>query len=454
MSVLPRWGRSLAFPGILTLSFSLSAQDPRRAALDQAVADLPPPTTRPTSDLLRVPAGDTTFRLVDVSLDALMAFGSSTERDASLATLKGGAHDPRKRGATIQNVEVSLLGAVDPYFDLETHIAYALDPLTGESVVELEEAFATTQALPAGLQVKAGHYFTEFGRINAQHPHAWDWQDQPVIATRLFGGDGLRAPGARVSWLTPLPWYLELTAGLQNANGETATSFFSSDEAFGERPIGGRAFVDQDVRSLGDLLWSFRAQTSFDVSATTTAVTGGSLLLGPNATGSSGDTLVWGADLKVKWRPTNHERGWPFVLWQGEIMGRAYDAAAQVDENDPTNPGDDVAVAGDTLRDFGLYAQVLWGFQPRWSAGLRVDWADGSGQNYDADADAFTTRDGDPFRNERLRISPLLAWQPTEFSRIRLQYDYDDASHLEDGDAHTLMLGVEVLIGKHPAHRY
>src|SRR5688500_6449045 len=106
MSVLPRWGRSLAFPGILTLT--LAAQDSRRAALDQAVADLPP-TTR---DLVRVPAGDATFRLVDVSLDALIAFGSSTERDASLATLKGGAHDPRKRGFTIQNVELSLLGAV------------------------------------------------------------------------------------------------------------------------------------------------------------------------------------------------------------------------------------------------------------------------------------------------------------------------------------------------------
>lgn len=52
-------------------------------------------------------------------------------------------------------------------------------------------------------------------------------------------------------------------------------------------------------------------------------------------------------------------------------------------------------------------------------------------------------------------------FHPTEFSRIRLQYNYDHALHLEfDGlgsrgkDAHSVWLGFEVLIGSHPAHRY
>ena len=36
----------------------------------------------------------------------------------------------------------------------------------------------------------------------------------------------------------------------------------------------------------------------------------------------------------------------------------------------------------------------------------------------------------DPFRDDRYRISPLVSWQPTPFSRIRLQYNYDRAKHL------------------------
>jgi hypothetical protein len=55
----------------------------------------------------------------------------------------------------------------------------------------------------------------------------------------------------------------------------------------------------------------------------------------------------------------------------------------------------------------------------------------------------------------------MLLFQPTEFSRIRLQYNYDIASHLKtDGlgsnapDAGSVWMGFEVLIGTHPPHKY
>jgi hypothetical protein len=151
-------------------------------------------------------AGGGRLRLLDLSLDALVAAGASTEDDESLQTLQGGGHDPRKRGFTVQNVELSLSGAVDPYLTGEAHVIFFLDPLSGETQVELEEAFLTTTSLPHGLQLEAGHFFTEFGRLNPRHPHAWHWQDQPVISTRLFGPDGMRGPGFRLGWLMPLPW--------------------------------------------------------------------------------------------------------------------------------------------------------------------------------------------------------------------------------------------------------
>jgi len=79
---------------------------------------------------------------------------------------------------------------------------------------------------------------------------------------------------------------------------------------------------------------------------------------------------------------------------------------------------------------------------------MRIEYADGRGIGY-----GHGGRDGDPFRNERYRVSPLVSWRTSEFFRLRLQYNYDNATHLEDY-AHTVWLGFEWLYGAHPAHRF
>ena len=67
---------------------------------------------------------------------------------------------------------------------------------------------------------------------------------------------------------------------------------------------------------------------------------------------------------------------------------------------------------------------------------------------------AFAPRADDPLRADRLRLSPLLLFHPTEFSRLRLQYNYDDSDALRGGDAHTVWVGAEILYGTHGAHKY
>jgi hypothetical protein len=367
--------------------------------------------------------------------------------DRMLQTLQGGDHDPRKRGFTLQAGELSIAGAVDPYFSAQAHINYNIDPITGDSNVELEEAYATSQSLPYGLELKAGHYFTEFGIVNPTHAHAWDWMDQPVIATRLFSGDGMRAPGARLAWLTPLPWYSQVIAGVQDANGSTMPSFLANSGTFDERPIGGRPFTDRGVSSLGDLMYSVRWENSLDLSKTTTAKFGVSGAFGPNPTGPHGSTRIYGADLKLKWRPGGGERGWPFVLWQSEIMARDYDADAFSSAADPANV---INLPAATLHDWGLYTQGLYGFSTGWAAGIRYEYASGSSPS----VGPYAGRSEDPFRDNRQRFSPLLVWQLSEFSRVRLQYNYDLAQHLKNGHAHSVWLGLEVLFGAHPAHTY
>jgi hypothetical protein len=68
--------------------------------------------------------------------------------------------------------------------------------------VDIEEAFATLlRGLPLNLQVKAGQYRVDFGKINTQHPHQWSWIERPLMFQRFFGDEGLDAAGVNVSSL-------------------------------------------------------------------------------------------------------------------------------------------------------------------------------------------------------------------------------------------------------------
>jgi len=415
--------------------------------LEEAVQELPKAPTPPTTlapALASQRLGGVTLRLIDLSLDVLAGAGGSTVGDEELQRLEGGDHDPRKNGFTLQNVELSLAGAIDPYFTGETHLVFFVDPANGDTTVEMEEAFLTTTGLPFGLQVKAGLFFTEFGLINPTHPHAWHWQDQPIINTRVFGPDGMRQAGLRVGWFLPVPWSSELLLGAQNANGEIMASFLANEEFFGERPIGGRPFVARSVTGPQDLVYLVRWVNFWNLRDDVGAQLGGSAVFGPNASGPDGRTTIYGGDLKVRWRPGNHFRGWPFLLWESEIIRRDYKADS-FDGSDPT--GNPLTLPAQTLHDSGVYTQLLYGFSYGWAAGVRFEYASGSGASVGG-------RAADPFRNDRYRVSPLLVWHPSEFSRLRLQYNYDRADHLTQRDAHTVWLGLEFLYGAHPAHKY
>lgn len=436
------------------------------AALDAALAEIEEAPSQPAAQQQSLgPAifarrlGNANLRLIDLSFDILTAVGGSTERGSTLRDLQGGAHDPNRRGFTLQQGEFSLMGAVDPYFTAETHIIFGTD------FVELEEAFFTTTSLPYDLQLEGGYFFTDFGRLNPVHPHAWQWVDQPLINTRLFGGEGLRSPGASLSWLTPLPWYSEVIVGVQNADEGELTYSFNNDEG----AVGGRPAVDSSFKSFEDLLYHARSASSWDLSREVTAVLGFSGLFGSNSSGSDGLTFIYGTDLTVKWLPQRNFRGWPFLLWQTELMKRDYTADRVVagteieggggghdhDEEDSHDEDEDVVdvdLPSDILRDWGGYSQLLWGFRFPWAAGLRFEYASGSGPSF-IDGE-LTSRQRDPLRGDRFRLSPLVIYHPTHFSRLRLQYNFDYARFLDGNDAHSVWLSAELMYGAHPAHEY
>jgi hypothetical protein len=101
------------------------------------------------------------------------------------------------------------------------------------------------------------------------------------------------------------------------------------------------------------------------------------------------------------------------------------------------------ALPAETLHDWGAYAQILWGFAPRWVAGLRGDYVDGDAGAFDA---------SDVFRGERERVSPNLTFFPSEFAKLRLQCNADRGEFI--GDEQSVWLQAEFLLGAHGAHKF
>jgi hypothetical protein len=369
---------------------------------------------------------------LNISFDALMDVGGSTTSDPS-QYLELGDHDPIKNGFSMRNAELALDGAVDPYFKGFGNLVWKLDQ-NNETSVELEETYLQTTSLPENLQVKAGQYFATFGRQNSQHPHQWAFVDDPIILTRTFGPEGLRNLGAQLSWLAPTPFYAEAMLGVLDGQGETAFSFRNPGfDVNGVNRMHGRATYDKTLHGPQDLVYVPRLVSSFDLTDQQTLVVGASGAFGPNETSAQASTEVYGADVYWKWKAPNANAGFPFVSWQSEVLYQRFGAA-----QDPT-----LNLPSENLRDWGFYSQVSWGFRQRWVASLRGEYADGNSGAYDAE---------DPYRGERVRVSPGLTFFPSEFSKFRLQYNYDQGSLF--GTDHSVWFQVEFLLGAHGAHKF
>lgn len=369
---------------------------------------------------------------MNLSLDVVGSAGWASTED--FERIQPGGHDPVQNGFSLRNAELAMDGAVDPYFKGAANVVLIMEP-DEETSVELEEAYALSTSLPDGLQVKAGRFFAEFGRQNNQHPHAWMTVDQPLVMNRLLGEDGMRQNGARLSWLLPTPAYAEVLLGVFNGQGGTASSFRNLGEEGddGVTRVYGHATTDRSLDNPGDLLYVPRAVASFELTDQQTLVLGASGAFGPNDTGENCDTRIYGADAFWKWKSAHAEAGWPFVTWHTEVMARDFEA------------GEDLAdgLAAETLHDWGAFSQVQWGFVRRWVGGLRGEYVTG---------DDSLSEEATADRGDETRVSPNITWFPSEFSKLRLQYNHTWFEEETDEDA--VWLQFEFLLGAHAAHKF
>jgi hypothetical protein len=395
------------------------------------------------------------LRDVRAGLSVSTAVGASSERDATLADLFGGAHDARQRGFTLRQAEMSLGGSVDDWFDVRAFLIASIEAGTGETIVELEEAYGVSRPLAGGLQFQVGTFFTDFGQRNPLHPHLLDWMNQAIVLTRAFGGDGMRGPGVNLRWSTAGDQPSALSLTLQNAHGETMPSFLASDEVYEEAGIGGRMRSQSDVRTVAEVVVALRATTTAPIPVAPLEL-GASMALGPNPTGDGAVTSIWGLDFawvgeRHEDEAHNHSHSHAtdgFAPWslRGEGLLRVFDAIAQVDDRDPGAP---VELPEATLRDHGLVLEALFAVGGNCGVGLRGEWASGSGASH-LGGGVFGRAD-DPRRCDRLRLSPLLMFRPSDAVTLRLQYDFDDSDALGDS-AHSVWLGCDLVLGGHATH--
>jgi hypothetical protein len=323
--------------------------------------------------------------------------------------LPAGGHDPTATGLTLQGLELAASKAVDPYFEFDANLVFSLEG------VEIEEAYATTLALPGRFQVRAGRFLTRFGRANPTHLHTWSFVDQAFPVTRVLGAEGSGGIGAEASWLAPLPWSLEIAA---SGTAAGAAHDHGEEEAEEHEPLFHplATVVVEQFFSLGEgtsLLWGLSGT------------------VGPDPASGEDEARIAGTDLTLLWRPLSGgriarvrlETEW---FWRERTVGRH------------------------AWTDLSGTTQVTWRFARRWEVGGRHEFGSPAVPTDGGDRPDPTDPD---WSADRHRGSAAFTFRPSEFSRIRLQGEADLAGWI-DRPQYAGFLAFEVSAGAHGAHAF
>jgi len=296
----------------------------------------------------------------------------------------------------LNETEVSLQAAVDPYARADFFLSFGRNPVTGEYGVEVEEGYLTTLSLPARLQLKAGKFRSAIGRINPIHPHALPFIDLPNAYVNYFGEEGLKDEGLSLSWLLPTKSiYQELII--------QATSGYSESPAF--------------TRSEKNrLLYVGHLKNFFTLNDNATLELGITGISGPND--SSRISNMGAVDLTYKWKPVKLNT-YHSLTWQSEFF---YNHANLLDNY--------------SINTIGLYSFLQYQLAKRWFLTGRFDYAQ---KPYDK-----TIKEN--------AFSLTAGWYATEFSKLEFETKTTDDNI--DKRFYQAWLRWIFVIGAHGAHQY
>ena len=330
-----------------------------------------------------------------------------------------------EEGANFNYAELSIGATVDNYFDLLTvfHIT--------EEDFEVEEAFVTTRTLPYSLRARIGKFKSDFGYLNNKHHHNYNFSDMPLIYSALLGDHGLTEIGAQLQYVLPVPHYVMV--GIEALEGE-------NEQSYGVEGFDGVGDVSYPN------LWIGYLKTSLDI-AGGTLLAGGSIAQGdsridhledeesPHA--FAGETTIYGLDLTYKYYFAADRA----FTWQSEYLYRDMDGSQYT----PTA----VTPASIRKKQAGYYSEVVYQHDKNWRAGVR----------YSAISKNDVALNGTDraLPDDMYVTTAMLEYNPSEFSRIRLQYNHNSALYTDEGEKNNkdeIILQFNYAIGAHGAHAF
>jgi hypothetical protein len=356
-------------------------------------------------------------------------FSSDAEYEVP-GVLLGPETELRPAGFSLAESELVLEANVDDQY--RGFATVALENEDGETVVAVEEAYFNTLALPAGLALKAGRFFSELGYQNRIHAHAWEFVDRPLVYRALLANT-LADDGVQLRWVAPTDLFVEL--GVEATRGAGFPG--GGEERDGAPGAVGFAHFGGDAGTGGS--WRLGlSQLRADADGRETGEEDGA-----EAFTFTGDSTVSVVDLVYKWAPDGNPARRNFVF-HAEYFHRDEDGT--VDFDDGVNPTVSSAYDG-TQR--GFYVQGILQPVARWRAGLRYDRLKADNAFATPDPAFDTLADGDAAQ----RWSAMVDFSNSEFSRLRLQYTRDEARPGGVADDQVFVQYV-MSVGAHPAHQY
>lgn len=338
------------------------------------------------------------------------------------------------QGFNFNYAELILSSSVDPFFSMDATFHFS-----GEGV-EVEEAYFTSTALGNGFRFRGGKLLSNFGYINAQHHHYWDFGDMPLVYESFLGTHGINELGAQLQWTAPTEFYL--MAGFEVLQGENERMFGNgSIELEDVWPSVGEDHIEgTDAPSL----YIGYVKSSFDIGDTT--ILGGlSYAQGDSLIDHSedeeephvfnGDGKLYGADLVVLHTLDSYRS----VKWQTEWLSRELDGTQYTPD----------ASADVNKEQSGLYSQLIYTHDRNWRMGVRYDTI----YQNDITANGIDQNEVDDFK----KYSAMIEYHTSEFARFRLQYNRNESLYNEDGmrqNIDTIMLQANIAIGAHAAHAF
>ncbi len=339
--------------------------------------------------------------------------GNLTQHNVQKA--EGGTFAGRENRFFPREVEINLFGQIDPYARAEVRFEAGEDRPGAETSVSLAEATISLMTLPWGTQVKLGQMRNRFGLSNVIHEHDLPFIDRPNAMVRFFGEDGLVEKGAELTWVPPLPFFLEVLGGVFNGDNETA---------FGRG-------------SLRFPLVTGRVRTFFDLEDWGAIQLGASIANGQ--TPEQKNSQIVGFDAKYKYKPEE---------WQHALLtlgGEYLHSARQVNVVDLEGVEQTRTRERDGWYAYGELQPFRFGPLSLWSLGFRYDWTE------------YPENSGHEWA-----VGPYLSFMPSEFLRFRLGYKHTERSqregiNLNGGSARNvdeLLFQATFILGAHPAHPF